>query len=117
MLWENYGVEEVMRRVIKPVEYMVKHLPRVWVRDSAVDSICHGASLAVPGIARITSNITKDSLVAMMTLKGELISLGIAAMSSREILEAQRGIAVKTTRVVMRRGTYPPTWRKGGKAQ
>jgi len=116
-LWVNYGVEDVIRDIVKPVEYMIKHLPKVWVRDSAVDAICHGASLAVPGVAKLTSNITRGSLVAMMTLKNELISLGIAEMSSSEIMSSQRGIAVRTTRVIMRRGTYPPTWRRSARSQ
>ncbi len=73
----------------------------------------HGAALAVPGIVRLTNNIGKGSLVAIMTLKNELVALGYAEMTSDEIMKAQRGgIAVKTTRVVMKKGTYPPMWKR-----
>ncbi|WP_238375175.1 RNA-guided pseudouridylation complex pseudouridine synthase subunit Cbf5 [Vulcanisaeta thermophila] len=110
-LYEEYGVEDLLRQYVKPVEYMVKHLPKVWIRDSAVDAVCHGAALAVPGVVKLTSNVSRNSLVAIMTLKNELVALGVAQMNAEEILKAQRGIAVKTTRVVMRRGTYPRLWR------
>ncbi len=111
-LWREYGDDELLRKVVRPVEYMVRHLPKVWIRDSAVDAICHGAALAVPGIVKLTNNITKGSLVAIMTLKDELVALGRAEMSSEEIMNASKGIAVRTTRVVMKRGTYPPLWKK-----
>ncbi|MFP3304812.1 MAG: RNA-guided pseudouridylation complex pseudouridine synthase subunit Cbf5, partial [Vulcanisaeta sp.] len=42
-LYKEYGVEDLLRTYVKPVEYMVRHLPKVWIRDSAVDAICHGA--------------------------------------------------------------------------
>jgi len=40
--------------------------------------------------------------------------LAKARMSVEEILEASHGIAARTERVIMERGTYPPIW-KGGK--
>ncbi len=112
-LYKDYGVEDLLRTYVKPVEYMVRHLPKVWVRDSAVDAICHGAALAVPGIVKLTNNIGKGSLVAIMTLKNELVALGYAEMTSDEIMKVQRGgIAIKTTRVIMKKGTYPPMWKR-----
>jgi len=111
-LYKEYGVEDLLRTYVKPVEYMVKHLPKVWIRDSAVDAICHGAALAVPGIVKLTNNVKKGSLTAIMTLKNELVALGYAEMSSDDIMKAQKGIAVRTTRVVMRKGTYPPIWKE-----
>ena len=111
-LYKEYGVEDLLRTYVKPVEYMVRHLPKVWIRDSAVDAICHGAALAVPGIVKLTNNVKKGSLTAIMTLKNELVALGYAEMGSDDIMKAQKGIAVRTTRVVMRKGTYPPIWKE-----
>lgn len=111
-LYKEYGVEDLLRTYVKPVEYMVRHLPKVWIRDSAVDAICHGAALAVPGIVKLTNNVRKGSLTAIMTLKNELVALGYAEMNSDDIMKAQKGIAVRTTRVVMRKGTYPPIWKE-----
>jgi H/ACA ribonucleoprotein complex subunit 4 len=94
-LWRDYGVEDMLKTYVKSVEYMVKHLPKVWIRDSAVDAICHGAALAVPGIVKLTSNIKRGSLTAIMTLKNELVALGYAEMDSDEIMNAERGYRCK----------------------
>ena len=85
--------------------------PKVWIRDTAVDAICHGADLAVPGIVSLNSGIKTDTLVGIFTLKDELVALGRALMSSEEILEREKGIAVKTERVIMKPGTYPRMWK------
>ena len=111
-IWRNYDDETLLRSVVRPIEEIVRHLPKVWVRDTTVDAICHGAPLAVPGIARVEEDVTRDSMVAIMTLKGELVALGKALMDSHAMLNASRGIAVKTTRVLMRPGTYPAFWKK-----
>jgi len=82
-------------------------LPKIWIDDSAVDSICHGAMLNIPGVVKIESEIEKEDLIAIMTLKNELVSLGIAMMTSEEIMKADKGLAVKTYKVLMPRKTYP----------
>ena len=108
------GDESLLRSVVKPVEEAVKHLPKIYLLDTAVDAICHGADLAVAGISRVEDSVKKGETVALMTLKGELVALAKARMSVEEILEASHGIAARTERVIMERGTYPPIW-KGGK--
>src|SRR6058998_2029283 len=37
--------EELARRIIVPMEAAFRHIPRIYIRDSAVSSICHGADL------------------------------------------------------------------------
>ncbi|MEM4246976.1 MAG: RNA-guided pseudouridylation complex pseudouridine synthase subunit Cbf5 [Candidatus Woesearchaeota archaeon] len=105
--WKNENNDKLLRHCIKPVESGAEHLPKVYVQDSAVDTICHGASLKVPGIVKLDSDVTKGSTVAIMTLKGELIALGEAQQNADDILEAERGEAVKTHKVFMLPGTYP----------
>ncbi len=116
VLWKEFGYEGLLRSVIRPVEDMVIHLPKIWVRDSAVDAICHGAALAAPGVVKLTSNVRKGDLIALMTLKNELIALGRAEMNAQEILSAQKGIVARVVRVIMPRGTYPKLW-KSAKAR
>ncbi|MDJ0269371.1 MAG: RNA-guided pseudouridylation complex pseudouridine synthase subunit Cbf5 [Aigarchaeota archaeon] len=114
--WKTYreeGDDRELRRVVRPVEECVKLLPKVYVLDTAVDAVCHGADLAVVGIARVESGIKEGDLTAIMTLKGELVALGTSMMSSEQMLEATEGIAIDTTRVIMERQTYPSIW-KGG---
>ena len=105
------GNEEPLRAMIKPMEVALGAFPRIEIRDTAVDAICHGADLAVPGILKLDSSIEKSKLIAMFTLKGEAIALGRALMASREMLDQEKGVAAKTERVLMERGTYPATWK------
>lgn len=101
------GEERYLREIIKPKEYAVSHLPKIWVFDTTVDSLCHGANLSIPGISKLHSNINKDDLLAVMTLKDELVCISRALESSKYILENQKGLATKTTRVFMPTSTYP----------
>jgi len=109
--WREEGDEKHLRKVILPVEAAVEHLPKLVVRDGAVDALCHGASLAAPGVLTIETGVSPDDLVALMSLKGELISLARATMTSKQILEAEHGIVAKPERVVMSPGTYPRKWK------
>jgi H/ACA ribonucleoprotein complex subunit 4 len=109
--WREDGAEDHLRKVILPVEATVQHLPKLVVRDGAVDALCHGASLAAPGVLTVETRISPDDLVALMTLKGELIALARATMTSKQIVEADHGIVAKPERVVMSPGTYPRKWK------
>ena len=104
--------ESLARRLIKPMESAFEYVPRISIRDSAVSSICHGADLAVPGIARLSDNITPKMSVALFTMKDELVALSRALMSSQQMLKEERGLAAKTVRVVMPTDTYPRMWKK-----
>ena len=109
--WIEEKDETEMRRAIQPVEKIVEETPKITIRDSAVDAICHGADLAAPGILRLENKIKRNTLVAIMTQKGELVALGTAKATSEEMLLKEKGIMVKTVRVIMDRGTYPKKWK------
>jgi H/ACA ribonucleoprotein complex subunit 4 len=106
LLYEE-GDETKLREILKPVEFGVSHLPKVWVIDTAVDTLCHGANLSIPGISKLESKIEKNDLIAVYTLKNELVSLGTAVMTSEEIMNNQKGLAIRTSKVVMDPETYP----------
>ena len=101
------GDEFYIRKIVLPMERMVSHIPKIYVRDSAVDALCHGADLAAAGICYIDARIKKDTLVSMMTLKKELIGFGNALKDALAIYKAKSGIMVKINKVFMERGTYP----------
>ncbi len=105
--WKEDNNEKFLRHCIKPVEFAASHLPKLWVQDSAVDTICHGASLNVPGIVKLESGIDKDALVAVLSLKDELVAMGSAVMTSEQMMKEQKGFAVKINKVFMLPGTYP----------
>lgn len=103
--------EELARRIIVPMEKAFQHVSKIYIRDSAVSAICHGADLAVPGVVRLTEGIRLNSAVALFTLKGELVALSKALMTSEQVLEAEKGLAAKTLRVVMSSDVYPRMWK------
>ncbi|NQV08393.1 RNA-guided pseudouridylation complex pseudouridine synthase subunit Cbf5 [Candidatus Woesearchaeota archaeon] len=104
--WKK-GDEKLIRGCIKPVEYAVHHLSKIWVMDSAVDSLSHGRDLGVPGISELESGIEKDDKVAVMTLKNELVCLATAKMNSKKMAEEEKGIAARTDKVFIKTGIYP----------
>lgn len=106
-LWKNKNEESALRKIIRPIESAIVHMPMVWVNDFAVDSLCHGAELNIPGICKLHEEIEKDDLVAIMTLKGELVALGFAVLSGKEILSKDKGLAVKPHKVFMEPNVYP----------
>ena len=101
------GDEKELRKIIQPIETAIKHLPKIWITDHAVDPVAHGADLAIPGITKLDSNIKEKDNVAVLTLKGELVCTGTAKLTSEEILKKDKGIAVKTQKVFIKRNTYP----------
>ena len=109
--FEN-GDSERLQSIIKPMEIALQSIPHIILRDSAVDSICHGALLAVPGISKLEPSIEKNKPVALFTLKGEAVAIGRALISSNDMLEQDKGLAVKPERVLMERGTYPALWKQ-----
>jgi H/ACA ribonucleoprotein complex subunit 4 len=105
------GDETTIRRLVRPVEEALEYIPKIRIRDSAVDAVCHGASLAVPGVVSVEDPFSKDSTVAIMTLKDEAVALAKSVMSSEFMIQQEKGIAAKVMRVLMPRGTYPDMWR------
>ncbi len=105
------GKDDLLRKAVLPGEFSICHLPKVAVRDSAVEAIVSGATLAVPGVAMIQEGIRKGDTVALLTLKGELIGLAKALMSTEEVLEAEKGLAFKPERVILEKGLYPRMWK------
>lgn len=105
--WKEEHNDALLRKLVLPMEAGVGHLPKIWVFDTTVDSICHGASLKVPGISKVESDIQVDDFVAVMTLKNELVAFGKTQMISKEMQKKESGIAVRLERVFMEPNLYP----------
>lgn len=114
MEWQEQKDDEILRKFIQPMEKALALVPKIYIRDSAVDAICHGASLTAPGVLSIETGINSGLMIAVFTLKGEAVALAKAAVSTEEILEMEHGFVAETERVLMPRGTYPKRWRSGG---
>ncbi len=109
VLWKR-GDDSWLRSIVRPMEVLLEPLPKIVVKDNAVDAIAHGADLNAPGVVSLDEDIEKGGQVAMLTVKGEALGLGTAAMSSRDMYKAYKGKAVKTVRVFLPEGTYPRMW-------
>jgi len=107
--------EEKIRSIVKPIEFSLEGVACVAVKDSAVDALCHGAQVAIPGIVAIDKDLRKGNLVGIYTLKGEIIALGEANMNLEEIRQNDKGIALNIKRLIMKPNTYPRGWKTNKK--
>lgn len=105
--------EKPLRDAVKPMENAAAHLPKIWVRDSAVSSVCHGSALNLPGVAKLTKDIRKNDLIALFTLRGELIALAKSRMDAQDIMSESKGVAAAPERVMIRPNAYPRIWKSG----
>ena len=109
--WKEKNDDSAILKLIHPIEYTLSEINAVVIRDSAVDALCHGAQLALPGILQISRNLQKNDIVGIYTQKGEVVALAQPTMSSEDIQEATKGYAFETKRLIMKPNTYPKSWR------
>ena len=110
-MWKEKNDDSKLRRILMPIEYVLSELKSVVIRDSAVDALCHGAQLAIPGILEISHGIAKGDFVGIYTQKGEVVALAEAILSESEIVENTKGFAFQLRRIIMAPNTYPKNWR------
>ncbi len=109
--WREDHDEAPLRDLLRPMESLLVHLPKLVVKDTAVDAICHGANVHVPGVAKLSPHIKRGQIVGVFTGKDEAVALAKAMMTSDEITIAKSGVAADVARVLMEPGTYPKLWR------
>lgn len=110
-IWKEKGDESKLRRILMPIEHCLSEIKSVVIRDSAVDALCHGAQLAIPGILEMSYGISRGDLVGIYTQKGEVVALAQAIMSEDEVIENTKGFAFQIKRIIMAPNTYPKSWR------
>ncbi|KAL8787878.1 MAG: hypothetical protein Q9195_007571 [Heterodermia aff. obscurata] len=110
---DNTRDESYLRKVIRPLESLLTTYKRIVVKDSAVNAVCYGAKLMIPGLLRYESGIEVHEEVVLMTTKGEAIALGIAQMSTVELSTCDHGVVAKVKRCIMERDLYPRRWGLG----
>jgi len=115
-VYDNYRDESYLRRVVMPLEILLTSYKRLVVKDSAVNAICYGAKLMIPGLLRFENDIDVGEEVVLMTTKGEAIALGVAEMTTAVMATCDHGVVAKIKRVVMDRDTYPRKWGLGPRA-
>ncbi|XP_078268478.1 H/ACA ribonucleoprotein complex subunit DKC1 [Rhinoraja longicauda] len=108
--------ETYLRRVILPLEKLMATHKRIVMKDSAVNAICYGAKIMLPGLLRYEDGIELNQEIVVITTKGEAICIGVALMTTAVISTCDHGVVAKIKRVIMERDTYPRKWGLGPKA-
>jgi len=116
-VYDSTKDEKYLRRVVMPLEILLTNYKRIVVKDSAVNAICYGAKVMIPGLLRFADDIDINTEVVLMTTKGEAIAVGIAQMTTAVMATVDHGVVAKIKRVIMERDTYPRRWGLGPMAQ
>lgn len=99
--WQDTGKDKYLEKIILPIEEAVSFLPKVWIDDDVIEHVSHGSPIFVPAVLKLTSNIKEGSNVAIFNTKNQLIGIGIAEMNSKDILNREKGLAIKTNKVLI----------------
>ncbi|CCE88810.1 Piso0_001595 [Millerozyma farinosa CBS 7064] len=116
-IYDNTRDESYLRKIIQPLETLLVGYKRVVVKDSAVNSVCYGAKLMIPGLLRYEDGIELYDEVVLITTKGEAIAIGVAQMTTVDLQSCDHGVVAKVKRCIMERDTYPRRWGLGPVAQ
>lgn len=111
VFWKEDGDDVELRKTILAMERLLEVVPKIIVRDSAIDALCHGANLAIPGVVEI-DDMKAGEIAAVLSLKGEGVALVKMEVPSVQVIEKDTGICASLERVLMNKGTYPSIWKK-----
>ncbi|MDD1658694.1 MAG: RNA-guided pseudouridylation complex pseudouridine synthase subunit Cbf5 [Methanomicrobiales archaeon] len=101
-----------LQAMILPVERGVADLPRISIRDTAADALCHGASLAGVGVMNVEGTFAAGDPVGVFTQKGELVAIALARVGSDALRPGSTGLVASPRVVFMNPDTYPRGWKK-----
>ncbi|XVF09764.1 hypothetical protein REPUB_Repub07fG0123900 [Reevesia pubescens] len=98
-VYDNYRDETYLGRVIMPLEVILTSYKRLVVKkDSAVNTICYGAKLMIPGSLRLENDIEVGEEVVLMTTKREAVALGITEMTTAVMATCDHGVTARIKR-------------------
>jgi predicted rRNA pseudouridine synthase len=101
-----------LQGMILPIERGVADLPRISIRDTAVDALCHGASLAGVGVMTAEGTFGTGDPLGVFTQKGELVAIAEARVGRDALLPGSTGLVAAPRAVFMDPATYPRGWKK-----
>jgi H/ACA ribonucleoprotein complex subunit 4 len=116
-VYDSSRDESYLRRTVMPLERILVTYPRIVVKDSAVNALCYGAKLMIPGVLRFENGIEVGQELVLMTSKGEAVALAVAQMTTAVIAGVDHGTVATIKRVIMERDTYSGRWGFGPRAQ
>ncbi|MBS3056458.1 MAG: RNA-guided pseudouridylation complex pseudouridine synthase subunit Cbf5 [Candidatus Aenigmarchaeota archaeon] len=98
--WKKTGSDEI-RKMILPVEEATEHLGKIVIKDTAVSSVANGAVLYTEGISRYENTIKKNDLVAIYTLRGELLALAMSLTDTHKL--RKKSPIAQPTRIILQK--------------
>jgi len=104
------GEEEKLKEILMPYERALEIFPQIRIKDTAAGAVLHGADLAAPGIVEM-EDFSKEDQIALISSKGEGISIGRALYDAEEILDMEEGLVFRSERVFSPSGDYPKRWK------
>jgi len=102
------GNDKPLLEILRPGYEIVSFLPRIVVKDTAVDALAHGAPLYRIGIDEIKGDVKLNGLVAVFTHNNELVGIGKVV---NNLNDQTKQPVLKMETVLMERGKYPPAWK------
>ena len=96
--WKS-GNESGLRKILIPIEEAISHVKRVYVKDSAIESIRNGVPVRSSNIIEVQEGIKRGEIVGIFSQKKELIALGVSKTYSKMMLK-RKGSVIRTDRVI-----------------
>ncbi|MEM0077577.1 MAG: RNA-guided pseudouridylation complex pseudouridine synthase subunit Cbf5 [Thermoplasmata archaeon] len=102
------GDNSYLKKILRPGKELTDFLPKIIVKETAIEAIVNGAPLYSAGVEKVEGNLSLNSIVAIFSPQEELISLG-KVVNNLDI--SSKDPIVKMETVIMERGKYPKTWK------
>lgn len=109
-LYKTTKEEKYLRKVVLPMETLLKEYPRIMIKDSAVNAVCYGAQLTAKGVLKYDKDIDTNKVCVIITAKGEAVALAKPLFASCQLKDIDSGVIAKTKRVIMEKDLYPKVW-------
>jgi tRNA U55 pseudouridine synthase TruB len=87
------GDFSALGHMILPIEAICSGIPCVFVKDTALDAISHGAKVSSRGIISQDSFLNGDT-VAVLDSKKKIICLGKALFDSSKVVPGEYGLVI-----------------------
>lgn len=79
--FDHHKDESLLRLVVKPLEALLVGHKRIIIKDTAVNAVCYGAKIMLPGVLRYDDDIEMNEEIVIVTTKGEAVCLGLLRMN------------------------------------
>lgn len=101
-LLKNRQDDSELRRIIHPIWDFLK-FKRIYVKNSAVQSLLSGAQLMAPGMKDFDESIRKNETVSLYSEDRRFVGVGISLFSAEELAQKTTGQVVKTVRIHLKK--------------